>query len=162
MLRVVTVSSGKLDRKRNSASVTNQMTLAAQFGPVCGIGPCLPPPKTARTELPSTTARDQSTCPWRASQSSKTKWISCQVPACCQSRSRLQQLIPEPHPSSCGSISQGIPLRNTNTMPVRQARSCKRGLPPFGLCGARGSIGWIKFHKASGSKGVLMDVHANT
>jgi hypothetical protein len=62
--------------------------------------------------------------------SSKEKWISCQMPASCQSRNRRQQVMPEPQPSSCGSISQGMPLRSTKRIPVKQARSGQRGLPP--------------------------------
>jgi hypothetical protein len=31
----------------------------------------------------------------------------------CQSRSLLQHVMPEPQPSSCGSISQGMPLQRT-------------------------------------------------
>ena len=54
-------------------------------------------------------------------------------PCSCQSRKRRQQVIPEPQPSSCGSISQGIPLRNRNTIPARHARSAKRGLPLLGF-----------------------------
>jgi len=130
LLRVVTVCPGELNDQRNSASVANQMTLAAEFRSVGGVGTCLKPPKTARTELPSTTARDQSICPQRASQSSKTKWINCQMPASCQSRNLRQQLIPEPQFISCGSIRQAIPLRRTNKTPWGQARSDKRGLPP--------------------------------
>ena len=55
--------SGQLNSERNPATVANQMTLAAQLGPVSRIRPRLRPPKTARIELPSTTARDQSLCP---------------------------------------------------------------------------------------------------
>ena len=62
------------------------MALAAQLGPVGWIRSRLQPPKTARIELSSTTARDQSISPQRASQSSMEKWISCQMPASCQSR----------------------------------------------------------------------------
>jgi len=117
LLRVVTIGPGELKGQRNSARVANQVTLAAELCPVGGVGTCLKTPKTARTELPSTTARDQSICPWRASQSSTTKWISCQMPASCQSRNLRQQLIPEPQLISCGSIRQGIPLRRTNRAP---------------------------------------------
>ncbi len=60
LLRVVTVGSGKLNSQWNSIAVTNQMTLAAEFGPIGGIRARLLPPKTARTEQLSTTARDQS------------------------------------------------------------------------------------------------------
>ena len=63
LLRVVTIGSGQLNSERNPASVADQMTFAAQLGPVGGIRACLHPPKTARIELPSTTARDQSISP---------------------------------------------------------------------------------------------------
>jgi hypothetical protein len=71
--RVVTISPSELNRQRNTTAVTNQMPLAAQFGPIGRVGTSLLPPKTALIELPSTTARDQSICPLRASQSSRTK-----------------------------------------------------------------------------------------
>jgi type I site-specific restriction-modification system R (restriction) subunit len=38
----------------------------------------------------------------------------------------------------------------------RQARFARRGLLPFGLGGAGGSIGRMRFHKASGSKVMLI------
>ena len=58
--RVVTIGTGELNGQRDSPSVANQMTLAAELRSVSRIRSCLSPPKTARTELPSTTARDQS------------------------------------------------------------------------------------------------------
>jgi len=63
LLRVVTIGSGQLNRERNPPCVANQMTFAAQLGPVSRVRPCLPPPKTARIELLSTTVRDQSISP---------------------------------------------------------------------------------------------------
>src|SRR5437660_2431368 len=118
--------------------------LLPSLGPLAWIRSRLAPPKTARNELPSTTARDHSISPQRASQSSKEKWISCQMPASCQSRNRRQQVMPELQPSSCGSISQGIPLRRTNRIPVRQARSGKRGLPTLlKLLTPRRAVEWI-------------------
>ena len=63
LLRVVTIGARELDGERNTTTVANQMTLAAELGPIGGIGTRLLPPKTVRTELPSTTARDQSICP---------------------------------------------------------------------------------------------------
>jgi hypothetical protein len=63
LLRVVAIGPGKLKGQLNSAPVANQMTLAAKFGSVGGIGTCLKPPKTARVEQLSRTARDQSSCP---------------------------------------------------------------------------------------------------
>lgn len=62
LLRVVAIGPGELDGQRNSSPVANQMTLAAKLGSVGWVGTCLKPPKTARTDLPSTTARDQSIC----------------------------------------------------------------------------------------------------
>jgi hypothetical protein len=103
LLRVVTIGSGQLNSKRNSPCVADQMALAAQLGPISRVRSRLQPPKTARIELPSTTARDQSISPQRANQSSREKWISCQMPASCQSRSRRQQVMPEPQPSSCAA-----------------------------------------------------------
>jgi hypothetical protein len=88
---------------------------------------------TTVTKLRASDGADQSIFSKRASQSNSTKWINCQIPASCQSRNRRQQVMPEPHPSSCGSIPQGMPLRNTNTMPARHVRSAKRGLPPVGF-----------------------------
>ncbi len=63
LLRVVRIGPGELNGQRDSPSVANQMTLAAELRSVARVGTCLKPPKTARTELPSTTARDQSICP---------------------------------------------------------------------------------------------------
>jgi len=94
---------------------------------------------------------DQSIWPSRESQSNNTKWIKSQIPSCCQSRNRRQQLIPEPQPSLCGSIRQGIPLRRTKMMPERQARSVRRGRPPCGLGNGIGKRDSIKFHNASGT-----------
>jgi hypothetical protein len=133
------------------------MTLAARLGSIGGIGTCPQPPKTARTELPSTTACDQSICPRRANQSRSTKWISCQIPASCQSRKRRQQVIPEPHRSSCGSISQGVPLRNTNRMPLRHALFAKRGLPPWGFALGVGMKGSMSSHKRSGNNSAAIE-----
>ena len=156
LLRVVTIGFGELDGQRDSPCVANQMTLAAKLGPIGWIGTGLLPPKTARTELPSTTARDQSIVSRRASQSKITKWSSCQIPASCQSRKRRQQLMPEPQPSPCGSIRQGIPLRSTKMMPARHARSVRRGRPPCGLGNGIGRRGSIKFHDASGTRAPAM------
>jgi len=86
-----------------------------------------------------------------ASQSSSAKCIRSQTPARFQSRRRRQHVIPDPHPSSCGSICQGMPLRRTKTMPVRHARSETRGRPPCGRRGRIGKKGSTRSHKRSGS-----------
>src|SRR5262249_22271328 len=116
-----------------------------------GFGPVRSPPKTARMEQLSTTGRDQSIWSERASQSSNAKCIRSQTPARCQSRRRRQHVIPDPHPSSGGSICQGMPLRRTKTMPVRHARSETRGRPPCGRRGRIGKKGSTRSHNRSGS-----------
>ena len=72
-----------------------------------------------------------------------------QTPASCQSRSRRQQVIPEPQPISWGSISQGMPVFSTKMMPVKAARSGTRGRPPLGLGGSGGSSGATRAHSSS-------------
>jgi len=152
----VTVGSGQFDCQWNAEPIANQMALAALFSPVRRIWPSEQPPKTARTEQLSKTARDQSIWPSRESQSSSTKWIKSQIPSCCQSRNRRQQVMPEPQPSRFGSIRQGIPLRSTKIMPARQARSARRGRPPCGLGNRIGRSGSIKLHNLSGTLTVAM------
>src|SRR5215210_2665982 len=58
-----------------------------------------------------------------------------------QAFKRRQQVTPLPQPISWGSISQGMALFSTKMMPVRVARSSKRGLPPSGLGGSSGKSG---------------------
>jgi hypothetical protein len=85
-----------------------QMSLAAEFSSG-RIRAGLPPPKTARTEQLSIMARDQSIREQRKSQSSRAKWIKSQIPASCQSRSRLQQVMPEPQANCLGTARSQPP-----------------------------------------------------
>jgi hypothetical protein len=91
-----------------------------------------------------------------------TRWRSAcrsffQTPRCCQCRSRRQQVTPEPQPISWGSISQGMPLRKTKTIPVKQARSSTGGRPRLpGLALWRGSSDWTTFQSSSGTRGRFM------
>jgi hypothetical protein len=62
----------------------------------------------------------------------------------------------EPQPISWGSISQGIPLFSTNTMPVRAARSSMRGLPPRGFGGSGGRSGSMVSHSSSVTSSLAM------
>src|SRR5262245_1777275 len=84
------------------------------------------------------------------------------TPARCQSRRRRQHVIPDPHPISCGSICQGMPLRRTNRMPVRHARSETRGRPPFGRRGGVGKNGSTRSHNRSGGSAAAIPVHATS
>ena len=84
------------------------------------------------------------------------------TPPRCQSRTRRQHVIPDPQPSSCGSICQGMPLRRTNKMPMRHARSETRGRPPFGRRGGVGKNGSTRSHNGSGSSAAAIPVHATS
>ena len=79
-----------------------------------------------------------------------------QTPWTCQSRSRRQQVMPEPHPISWGNISQGMPDFSTKRMPVEQAQSGTRGRPPLGLGGYGGSSGATTAHRSSLTSGMAM------
>ena len=63
LLRVVAVGSGQFNCEGNTPTVADQMALAAGVGPIGRIGARVCPPKTARTEQLSITARDQSIWP---------------------------------------------------------------------------------------------------
>jgi hypothetical protein len=63
LLRIIAIRARELDGERKTTTVTNQMSLATEFGSVGGIGTRLKPPKTARIEQLSRTALDQSICP---------------------------------------------------------------------------------------------------
>lgn len=128
------MSIRRSDRRRewNSLRIGNHVMLAPWFAAIGRVWADFWPPRTARTEALSTTARDQSIWSAAWSHDRRTWWSVCQTPASCQSRSRRQQVIPLPQPISRGSISQGMPLRRTKRIPVSAARLSRGGLPPNG------------------------------
>ena len=123
----MTVGFGQFDRQGNTVTIANQVAFTATLSPICWIWPSQPPPKP---RVPNSCQPRHATSRWpsRESQSSNAKWIKSQIPSCCQSRNRRQQVMAEPQPSAFGSIRQGIPLRSTKinareASPVCQARS---------------------------------------
>ena len=155
-LGIMDICSGLDHRERDPFAIADEMPFRAVFPTIRGIGASFRPPKRARTELLSTTALDQSIRSANPSSSSKTCQTFCQTPETCQSRSRRQQVMPLPHPSSGGSNSQAVPVRATKRMPVRANRSETRGRPPLGLAFSGGRRGLILSHKPSGSKGLAI------
>lgn len=139
-----------------AASLDHKMALRSRFAPIRWIRPGLFAPPGAGTLAESSEARDQSNRPASLSRWSKVWCSRSQTPACCQSRSRRQQVIPLPQPSSWGSISQGIPLLRTNRMPVNAARLGRRGRPPLGLGGSGGRSGSMTAHSSSLTNGLLI------
>jgi hypothetical protein len=110
----------------------------------------------AGTLAESKDALDRSISSARPSLSSKARCNRSHTPASCQSRSLRQHVEPEPQPISLGSISQGMPVLSTKTMPVRAARSGRRGLPPLGLGGSGGSSGSTISHRSSVTNSFVM------
>ncbi len=117
-----------------------------------GFGPEADPPFFAGIDDKSTQTRLKSIlfAPRRRRRSSSCNLS--QTPASCQSRSRRQQVTPEPQPSSGGKSSHAMPVRSTNRIPLSAARSEMRGRPPRGF----GADAWRSFsiidHKPSGNK----------
>jgi hypothetical protein len=157
-LGIVNVGRANCDRQWDAGGVCDDMALAAIFRSVCRVRTGVIPPKTARTDWLSTTARDRSICPSLLSVLSKRLWTSGQTPKRVQSRKRRQQLTPLPQPSSLGSMRQAAPVRSTKTMPSNAARFEIGGRPPFGLGFCTGSNGSIACHNSSGTRAKAMHI----
>ena len=154
--RVVHIGPRLSHSEGNALAIDHQVALRSRFAPIRRVRAGFRAPPGAGTLAESSEARDQSI--WSASprRSSSIWWILRQMPASCQSRKRRQQVMPLPHPISCGSNSQGMPVRKTKRIPVRTARAGTGGRPPFGLGGSGGSNGAIISHSSSDSIGLAM------
>jgi hypothetical protein len=119
---VVAVRLRDMDRKGNPLSFGNEVVFRPLFAAIRRVRPRFGPPKVARTEELSITARLKSILLLPLSLLNNTLWMASHTPAFCQACKYRQQLIPLPHPSSWGSISQGMPLFSTKRMPVRARR----------------------------------------
>ncbi len=135
-------------RERNTVPVNDYMMLRAAFSAVRGVRAGRRAPLFAGACAESTAARDQSIAPARWSRSSRRWCTRRQTPACCQSRKRFQQVMPL-QPSSCGRSSHGMPVRRTNTIPVKATRSGVLGRPRRDRRGGLGSSGSISAHSPS-------------
>lgn len=157
--RLVHVGCGRRLGEWEALAISDDVPLRARLRSVRGVRPCLGAPFFAGTVEASMAALDQSirSAPCRRFRSSC--WSFSHTPASVQSRSRRQQVMPEPQPISCGSISQGMPLFRTKTIPVRQARSGIRGRPPLGFGFSGGRSGSMISHNSSGTSGVAMSLY---
>ena len=140
-------------REGNSRSADHNMALRAWFALIRRIRSDCLAPFLARIVAESREARDQSISPCACNLSSNTWCNFSHTPACCQSRSLRQHVMPLPQPISWGSISHCKPVLSTNKMPVSTARLEMRGLPPLGLGGSGGKSGSITSHNSSVSSG---------
>ena len=136
--------------QRDPLPIDHTMALRARFAAIRRIRPGFWAPRGAGTLAESIAARPQSI--WSASPKAFNNawWTFCHTPWACQSRSRRQQVIPLPQPSSWGQYSQGRPVRSTKRMPVRVARLGMRRRPPLGRGGGEGNKGLRTSHSSSG------------
>lgn len=155
---VVAVGGGQRRDERNSLRVGENVMFRPGLAAIGRVRSSFFPPRSARSDVLSTTARARSRSPrWRNSVSS-TVCNRFQTPARCHRTSRRQHVLPDPQPISCGSMFQGIPLRSTNRIPVRTARSGIGLRPAYRRRRDRrfGSSGSIRFHNSSSSKDLVM------
>lgn len=153
---IVAVGSRDFYCERDTVGIGDNVMFRAQFPSIRCIRARFRPPKTARTEAESTTAREKSILSFSRRWLSKTWCILSHIPAFCHSFRRRQQLMPEPQPISCGRYCQGMPVLSTKIIPVRALRSSKGGLPPLGRGGCLGRIGLISSHSCSFTSGLAM------
>lgn len=147
-------------RERDAPGVADKVVFAARFAPISGIGAGFFPPCIARTEELSTIVRDHSICSAACNRVSSTRCSLTHTPARCQLTKRRQQLTPEPHPISSGRAVHGMPVRNTNKMPVSACRWVI-GLRPGCMRRRRfswGNSGSISSHSASSRIGFDMNL----
>jgi hypothetical protein len=143
-------------RKRDASSVRNNMALRARLSLIRRIRSGSLAPLLAGTLAESKEALSQSISSPSPRQSSSTRCNFSHTPASCQSRKRRQQVEPDPQPISLGSISHGMPLFKTKTIPVRAAPSSMRGLPPLGLGSSSGNSGSTISQSSSVTSSLLL------
>ena len=154
--RVVAVGPGQHLGERHSAAVGQNVPFGARFAPIGGVGTDEVAPLFAGIEAESRQVRLQSIWPAAPRRSSRARCKASQTPAACQSRSRRQQVIPEPQPISWGNNSHWMPDLRTKMMPLKQARSGTRGRPPLGLGGSAGSSGATMAQSSSLTRGLAI------
>lgn len=144
---VMPVGSAQADPERCARPVDHNMALRARFAAIRRVRASAGAPFLAAMDEESSAARLQSSLSASAKRSSRMRCRRVHTPAACQSRSRLQHVIPE-QPISDGSISHGMPERRTKMIPASAARSPTRGRPPLGLAGSGGRSGSITAQRA--------------
>jgi hypothetical protein len=132
------------------------MTFTTELSPIGRIGTGLLPPKTARIELPTTTARDQSIFSWRATQSGVTKWINCRSPLL-----PVAQARPAAHAGATPQFLRQHFPRDAASQYEHDAhkacRSAKRGLPPLGFAFGLGMNGCMSSHNLVGRSAAAIE-----
>ena len=151
--RIVDIGRQEEDGQRETIAIHHQVVLGTRLATVGRIGAGLFAPLLAPMLRLSRLARLQSTAASSPSQLRSRVCNFSQTPGSCQSRSRRQQVVPLPQPSTFGRSRQGQPVRNTKMIPPSAARSGTRGRPPFGLGGSLGNRGSMASHRSSETSG---------
>ncbi len=125
---------------------------------ISGVRASFWPAPTARTDDESTAEREKSI--WSAARSlaSNSSWRRSHTPALCQSRSRRQQVAPEPKPSWVGRWFHRMSVLSTNRMLFNVARFGTGNRPGFfvrrGFGG--GSNGSMSIHNSLSTIGACI------
>ena len=157
LCNIMPIGTGHGNCQRKPVAISYQMVFRAFFAAIRGVWACFCPPKTARTEDESTTAREKSI--WSAwCNLFRSVWcILSHTPAFCHSCNLLQQVIPQPQPNSFGRSSHPIPVLSTNRIPVRASLLETGFLPGYrNLLLFFGSNGSMISHNLSSSIGFAM------
>src|SRR5829696_9340955 len=115
--RVVPLGAAQERGERETGSLDHNMALRPRFAAIRRVRSDEIAPLLAGILALSSETRLQSIWPAPPSRSSSSWCRASQTPASCQSRSRRQQVMPEPHPNSWGNNSQGMPDFSTKIMP---------------------------------------------
>ena len=155
---VVPVRRREPRNNRNPVRVGENMMFRPGLAAIGRVRSRFFPPRSARSDALSTTARARSSWPRRRNSASNTRWRRFHTPARCQRTSRRQQVEPAPQPICGGSMFQGIPLRSTNRIPVSTARSGIGLRPAYWRSRRRrfGKSGSIRIHKSSSIRALGM------
>ena len=136
--------------QRNTAPVCHKMPSRPRLAAIRWIWARGRPPFFAGIDDESTQTRLKSSLLAPRRRRSNSSCNLSQTPASCQSRSRRQQVMPEPQPSSGGKSSHAMPVLSTNRIPLSAARSEMRGRPPRGFGAGAGRSFSIIGHRPSG------------
>jgi hypothetical protein len=155
---VVPVRRREPRNNRNPVRVGENMMFRPGLAAIGRVRSSFFPPRSARSDALSTTARARSSWPRRRNSASNTRWRRVHTPARCHRTSRRQQVEPAPQLICGGSMFQGIPLRSTNRIPVSTARSGIGLRPAYWRSRRRrfGKSGSIRTHKSSSIRALGM------
>ncbi len=152
-LGIVNIRRRECDRNGNAPSIDRDVVFDPISSAIRVIRAKRFAPFLAGMFDPSTQTRRRSTPPSLPKVSSRCFQIRSQAPFFCHSIKRRRQVLPDPQPSSGGSVFHGMANLRTIRMPSMARRSSTRGRPPFlEVLRGRGRRGWMRSQSPSGSR----------